>query len=316
MGFDASFYEIRDEVRNWGRWGDDDRLGTLNLITDDVVARAAGLVRTGRRISLALPLSHAGPQLGQIPGRVNPLHTMISIDHADLGGGPDSPHFSDDVITMACQAGTHWDGLSHVSYDGTLYNGVPTSTITARSGSEVLGIENVRHLTGRGVLLDVARATGVERLEGGQEVTGEMLDAAAEWAGVAVEPGDIVLIRTGWITVFLAEGPRPYVLGPDGMGSSPGPGMASARWFRRHDVAAVADDTYIFEVFPGPSWDNALALHCLDVVDIGLTQGQNWHLEELAEACVELGRHEFLLQANPEPIVGGCGAPVNPVAVL
>ncbi|RMH68808.1 MAG: cyclase family protein [Actinomyces sp.] len=319
MGWSDEFYAVRDEVRNWGRWGDDDRLGTLNLVTDEVVAAAAATVRSGRRVSCAIELRHDGVQLGQIPGRINPLHTMVSIDHPDLGdpdGTAQCPHFSDDVVTMALQAGTHWDGLAHVSYGHELYNGVPASTITARGGATVLGIENVRHLVGRGVLLDVAGALGVERLEPDHEITGDDLDAAAEFGGVEVRSGDIVLVRTGRIQLWREMGAEAYVIGPDRDGRSPGPGFDAVRWFHRHEVAAVANDTYIFEVFPGPRWEDALGVHCLHVVDMGLTQGQNWDLEELAAVCADEGRHDFLLCANPEPVVGATGSPVNPVAVF
>nr|NIR40842.1 cyclase family protein [Actinomycetota bacterium]NIS35774.1 cyclase family protein [Actinomycetota bacterium]NIT98321.1 cyclase family protein [Actinomycetota bacterium]NIU21940.1 cyclase family protein [Actinomycetota bacterium]NIU70398.1 cyclase family protein [Actinomycetota bacterium] len=174
MSFNAFFHEVADEVRNWGRWGDDDQLGTLNLITDDVVATAAATITTGRRVSLAIDLRHDGVQIGSIPTRINPIHVMGTIDHPDLGD-PDGeamvPHFSDDMVTMGLQAGTHWDGLSHVSYDRTLYNGVPSSSITARGGAEVLGIEHVRTLVGRGVLLDVAAAKGLRRLPDDHEIT-------------------------------------------------------------------------------------------------------------------------------------------------
>jgi kynurenine formamidase len=319
MSFDASFHEVAAEVRNWGRWGDDDRLGTLNLITDEAVRAAAATISTGRRVSCAIDLAHNGPQMGQIPTRVNPIHTMGYIDNPDLGDPNDDamvPHFSDDLVTMGLQAATHWDGLSHVSYDHTLYNGVPTSTITARDGSTVLGIENVRHLVGRGVLLDLPAAKGLDALASNHEVTGGDLDEAAEFGGVEIRPGDIVLIRTGRIQQFFDGGAAAYLGGPDGDGTSPGPWLDAVRWFRRHDVAAVANDTYIFELFPPPTWDNALAIHCLDVVDMGLTQGQNWNLEPLSTACAEHGRHEFFLAASPEPFVGGCGAPVNPVAVF
>jgi len=319
MSFSPAFYEIRDRVRNWGRWGDDDQLGTLNLITDEIVVDAARLVETGHRISCALDLGPKGVQAGQMQGRVNPQLTMVKIDSPDLGdedGAGRVPHFSDDVVTMALQAGTHWDGLAHVSYDGTLYNGHPVTTITAAAGATTLGIENVRHLTGRGVLLDVAAAQGVERLQPGREITPAELDAAAEHGRVEIRAGDIVLIRTGHMRLFHEQGAEPYGLGPDRDGKTPGPGMDAAVWFRDHDIAAVATDTYVFEVFPGRSWDDALALHCLDIVDIGLTQGQNWDLEGLSTTCAEAGRHEFLLSANPEPFVGGCGSPVNPVAIF
>ena len=320
MSFTDAFFAVRDEVRNWGRWGDDDRLGTLNLISNDAVAHAASLVRTGRRVSCALDLKHSGGvQIGQMHGRINPLHAMVKIHSPDLGdadGRGMVAHFSDDIVTMPLQAATHWDGLSHVSYDNTLYNGVPVSSINPTGGATVLGIENVRHLTGRGVLLDVCAAKGLDRLDSDHEVTGDDLDEAAEHGRVAMRPGDIVLLRTGRIQVFREMGALPYVTGPDADGTSPGPGFDAVRWFWRNDVAAVADDTYIFEVFPGPNWDDALGVHCLHVVDMGMTQGQNWDLEALAAACAEAGRYEFLLQANPEPFVGGCGSPVNPVAVL
>jgi len=319
MSFDNNFHETSRRVRNWGRWGDDDRLGTLNLITSDSVVAAASTITEGRRVSCAIDMTHTGVQLGQVPTRVNPIHVMGAIDFPDLGD-PDGdamvPHFSDDMITMGRQAATHWDGLSHVSYDHLLYNGVPTSSITARGGASVLGIENVRHVVGRGVLLDIASSKGLDRLADDHEITPDDLDDAAEWGGVQVGSGDIVLLRTGRIQLFFEQGAQAYTFGVDGLGNSPGPGLAAVTWFHGHDIAAVASDSYIFEVFPGPSWDNALAVHCLHIVDMGLTQGQNWNLEPLAEACRELGRHEFFLTANPEPVVGGCGAPVNPVAVF
>jgi kynurenine formamidase len=244
---------------------------------------------------------------------------MGTIDHADLGD-PDGkgmvPHFSDDMVTMGLQAGTHWDGLSHVSYDHKLYNGIPASTITARDGSTVLGVEHVKALVGRGVLLDIPGSKGLGRLPDNHEVTGADLDAAAEWAGVEIQPGDIVLIRTGRMQYYLEGSAQTYTMGEAGTADSPGPGVDAVRWFRRHDVAAAATDTYMFEVFPPSDWDNALAVHCLAIVDMGFTQGQNWHLEELAEVCNEYGRHTFFLNATPEPFVGATGAPVVPVAVF
>ncbi|MGB1681814.1 MAG: cyclase family protein [Acidimicrobiales bacterium] len=319
MSFTARFHEVATEVRNWGRWGEDDRLGTLNLLTDEVVAAGAATIRSGRRVSLALPLSRDGVQLGQVPGRVNPLRSMHCINNPDLGdadGLAMVPHFNDDHVVMGLQAATHWDGLSHVSYDHKLYNGVPADSVTARDGATVLGIEHVRTLVGRGVLLDLAGAAGLEQLDPGTEVTGEMLDAAAAFGGVEIRPGDIVLMRTGRMQAFRDGGAHLYMMGPSGDAAQPGPGFDAVRWFRRHDVAAVAGDTYIFEVFPGPEPADMLAVHCLTVVEMGLTQGQNWDLEALASVCAEEGRYEFFLSANPEPFVGGCGSPVSPVAVF
>ncbi len=319
MSFDSSFHELAAEVRNWGRWGDDDCLGTLNLITDEAVQSAAATITAGRRVSCAIDLGSNGPQMGQIPHRVNPIHTMGYIDNPDLGDPNNDamvPHFSDDLVTMGLQAGTHWDSLSHVSYNHHLYNGVPTSSITARDGATVLGIDKIRHLVGRGVLLDLPAAQGIEELQSNHEVTADDLNEAAEFGKVNIAAGDIVLIRTGRIRQFFSGGAQAYLGGPEGDGSTPGPWFDAVRWFRHHDVAAVANDTYIFELFPPPNWDNALAVHCINVVDMGLTQGQNWDLESLSQMCAERGRYEFFLAASPEPFVGGCGAPVNPVVVF
>ena len=320
MSFTAYFHEVADEVRNWGRWGDDDRIGTLNLITNEVVAGAAQLIKTGQRVPLAIDLQNNGVQIGAVPTRINPVHVMGTIDHPDLGdadGNAMVPHFSDDMVTMGLQAGTHWDGLSHVSYGHKLYNGIDAATITARNGSQVLGIEHVRSVVGRGVLLDIPGSLGVDRIADAHEITGSELDTAARWAGVEIHSGDIILIRTGRMQLWLNDGDaHKYNIGENLAGESPGPGIDAVRWFHSNDIAAAATDTFIFEVFPGPDWNNALAVHCLTVVDMGFTQGQNWNLETLAEVCREQGRYEFFLSATPEPFVGGTGSPVAPVAVF
>ncbi|MDG1878441.1 MAG: cyclase family protein [Acidimicrobiales bacterium] len=319
MSFNDHFHAVAAEVRNWGRWGADDRLGTLNLLTDEAVAAGAATIRSGRRVPCAIDLSPNGPQIGSVPGRINPLRGMNYINNADLGdpdGNAMVPHFNDDHVVMGLQAGTHWDGLGHVSYDHHLYNGVPADSVTALGGSTVLGIENVRTLVGRGVLLDVAAMHQAEQLPGGHEITGEELDETAEWAGVEIRSGDIVLIRSGRIRSFHAGGGLAYIMGPAGDASNPGPGLDACRWFHRNDVAAVADDIMTFEVFPGPEPENMLAVHCLAIVDMGLTTGQIWDLEALSAACADESRYEFFLAANPEPFVGGCGAPVSPVAVF
>ncbi len=267
-------------------------------------------MRSGQRVSLAYPLRHDGIQAGAIPGRINPIHTMVSVNEPNLGD-PDGFCSSDDTVEMALQAGTHWDGLGHVSYGGVLYNGIPATTVT-EEGSAVLGIEQVESLTGRGVLLDVAGARGVPRLAGGEVIDAADLDHAAHHGGVEVRSGDIVLIRTGWMQLMHAGDRNTYGGFAEG---SPGPGLEAVEWFHRHDVAAVATDTYVFEVFPSENPEAMLAVHLLDIVDMGLTQGQNWDLEELAIVCAADGRYEFLLEASPQPVVGAVGSPVNPVAL-
>ncbi|MFF7448359.1 MULTISPECIES: cyclase family protein [unclassified Streptomyces] len=303
-----AFHDIAKRVNNWGRWGADDEIGTLNLITDEVVRQAAAEVRTGRRVPLALPLKEDGVQSGMIPGRINPLHAMTQINQEIFG--PGTVACSDDAVTMGLQAATHWDALTHVSHSGRLYNGRPAGTITAHGGAEFGGIDKARHIVSRGVLLDVARAHGTARLGGSHAVTPEDLEAAEELAGTRVRAGDIVLVRTGQVQVYLAGDKHAY--------GHPSPGLSvrTPEWFHARDVAAVANDTLTFEIFPPEIEDLWLAVHALDLVEMGMLQGQNWNLEELSTACGEEGRYTFLLSAMPEPFVGGTGTPVAPVAVL
>ena len=309
MPLPAAFHELADEVRNWGRWGVDDEIGTLNLIDGDAVRRAASCVRTGRTFSLALPLHRDGIQLGFMPGRVNPELTMWQVNEP-LGGGTDGVCANDDQVFMGLQAATHWDALAHVSYGGKLYNGYPAGSVTA-TGADKCSIARAGTVVSRGILLDVARAKGVARLEGGYPITAADLDLAAELAKLTPEPGDIALIRTGQME-FLDQDP------PDKMSysiSAAGPGMDAVRWFRRHDLAAVATDNLAFEVYPWEDPEVVMPVHLLDLVEMGLTQGQNWVLDTLAEDCAADGVYTFLLDATPQPFVGAVGSPVNPVAV-
>ncbi|MCA6094747.1 cyclase family protein [Streptomyces sp. SCA3-4] len=308
MPLPDEFHELAKRVNNWGRWGVDDEIGTLNLITDAVVRTAAATVTSGRRVPLALPLQQDGVQTGVIPGRINPLHTMVAIN-AELFG-PGTVATSDDTVTMGLQAGTHWDGLSHVSHGGRLYNGRPADSITAHGRSAFNGVDKAGHIVSRGVLLDVARARGTDRLDSTYAVTPEDLEAAEELAGVRVGPGDIALVRTGQIQRYLTGDKQAYAY------PSPGLSIRTPEWFHARDVAAVANDTLTFEIFP-PEIENLwLPVHALDLVEMGMPQGQNWNLEELSDVCAEERRYAFLLAAMPEPFVGGVGAPVAPVAIF
>ncbi len=299
--------ELAERVRNWGRWGADDQIGTLNLIDADARRRGASCVVDGRAFSLAIPLSADGPQMGFVPGRKNPEHTVFAVGET-MSDEPGAQAWNDDAISMGTQACTHWDGLAHATYGGHIWNGYPAGTVTT-AGAKRCGIHHVRTLVTRGVLLDVARAAGVERLPAGHPLTEDDLEAALELARTTIAPGDVVLLRTGHIQLFHAGDKLAYATG------APGPSLHTVEWFHRHDVAAVAVDNLIFEVFPGPRDDVFLPVHFLHLVDMGLTQGQNWDLEALAADCAADGRYTFLLSAPPEPIQNGIGAPVNPTAI-
>ena len=163
---------------------------------------ASACVQTGKTFNLSIPLDDNGPQIGFIPGRYNPIHKVFQINEVTIGD-PDGTRFSDDQMDLALQACTHWDALSHSSYGGNLWNGHPADSIT-ESGAGKCGIGLVTSLVTRGVLLDVARLKGVDVVEAGTPLTGADLDAACEAAGVTVEPGDVVLLRTGAMSLFLA----------------------------------------------------------------------------------------------------------------
>jgi len=308
------FAELAAQVRNWGRWGPADELGTLNLIDGAARRRGAEAVRTGQAFALGLALSeHEGIQVGFVPGRVNPMRTMIAVNEP-LSVDPAWIASSEDIVVMALQCATHWDALAHVSYGGVLYNGNPAGSVTSL-GAARCGIGTVGPLVSRGVLLDVARARGTDVLDPGYPITCDDLDAAAEQARTEVTPGDIVLVRTGQMVHLARRGARGRPNLTRYTWPTPGLTMATARWFSDRDVAAVATDTMVLEVFPGEDDDLYLPVHLLHLVEMGMTQGQNWVLDDLAEACAEDGRYDFLLDATPLPFTGGLGSPVHPVAV-
>jgi kynurenine formamidase len=310
MALPPELRALAAEVSNWGRWGDDDERGTVNLIDSAAVARGVAAARTGERFSLAIGLDEHGPQLGNIPGRINPLHVMVGIN-TPYSGDPADFCASDDAMTLGLQACTHWDALAHVSYEGKLYNGFDASTITAERGAGRCGIHRVPHVVTRAILLDVARATGHERvLPPRHMISEDDLEAAVAQAGVRPEPGDAVLVRTGQMSHLKARDRQTYTFG-----EQPGLTTGTIPWLRRHDVAAVAIDTMAMEVYPCEDPAVLFPVHMIQLRDMGLLQGQNFDLEDLAAHCAADGVHEVLLVANPEPVTGGTGAPVNPVAV-
>jgi kynurenine formamidase len=305
------FTDMAARVRNWGRWGPEDEVGTLNLIDDAARRRGAAAVVSGKAFGLGLPLSEAeGIQLGFVEGRVNPSRTMVQVNQPVNADEPDWVCFSEDVLTMATQCATHWDALAHASYGGVIYNGYPASTISV-DGAARCGIHRLGAVVSRGVLLDVARALGRDVLEPGYPIMPDDLDLAVELAGVELEPGDIVLVRTGQM-IHLAPERRDLVAYT---WPSPGLTIETAEWFHRSDVAAVATDTLVFEVYPSQHDDAYLPVHLLHLVEMGLTQGQNWVLDPLASDCAEDGRYTFLLDATPLPLTQGLGTPLNPVAL-
>lgn len=306
MALPPHLQEMARRVSNWGRWGPDDRRGTLNLIDAAAVLRGVAEAREGKVFGLAIRFDANGPQTGGIPGRTNPDVQSLGVN-VSYTGDPSDFTTSDDAFTMGSQAATHWDALGHVGYDGLLYNGVDAAAAVSADGASQLGIENVGPIVTRGVLLDIARLHGVDRFEDGYSITGDDLESAAARVTVQVEPGDIVMVRTGQMG-FLPDRER-Y--------NHPSPGLStrSIEWIRDHDVAGVATDTVVFEVWPCEDRAVLLPVHMIHLRDMGLLQGQIWALDELAADCASDGRATCLLTAAPLPLTGAVGAPVVPVAV-
>ena len=298
--------ELAGRVSNWGRWGDDDERGTLNLIDAAAVARGAAAVVDGTTIPLSIPADLTVPRIMGQQTRTPPLRTLIMQNFA-WTGDPATGELNDDTVTMGLQSCTHWDALSHAGYDGRLYNGFPNSTVTSEAGATRCGIDKAGPIVTRGVLADVARVRGVDALEHGAVVTPDELSAATGDAGI--EAGDIVLVRTGQMGRFLAGDRKAYEHG------SPGLTPECAVWFHERDVAAYAIDSQNPDPFPPQDDSVFLPFHLLALRDMVMLQGQNWNLEVLAEVCAGDGRTTFQLAATPEPFTGASGAPVAPVAI-
>ena len=310
-GLPQDLLDLAARVSNRGRWGDDDQRGTLNLIDQAAVLRGIGAVRDGRPFSLAIPFDADGPQTGGIPGRTNPELEMIVVNMA-FTGSKDGFTTSDDRFSMGVQAATHWDALAHVGYSGELYNGTPDTVVT-EAGAAKLGIEHMGPVVTRGILLDIARLHGVDFFEDNHPITGDELDQACAAAGVTPEAGDIVLVRTGHMH-FLRQGSSKEAKDRFRI-TCPGLSSRSIEWFHDHDIAGVATDTLVLECFPGEDPIAILPVHMIQLRDMGLAQGQMWHLDDLAADCAADGQADFLLTATPIPLTGASGGVVAPTAV-
>jgi kynurenine formamidase len=202
--------------------------------------------------------------------------------------------------------------LGHVGYDGCLYNGVPASTVTTMSGSTHFSIDQIatRGVAGRAVLLDMARLLGIDRLAAGQSISVAQLEAAEKKQSVRVGSGDIVLIRTGWIRHFLIDrNAAAYWNG------EPGLAFECADWLHSREVAAVASDNWGIEVMPPDDTAYSMPLHCVLIRDMGMTLGELFDLEALADDCATDGRSETFFCAAPLKVVGGVGSPITPLAM-
>ena len=298
--------QLYEELKNWGRWGAEDVLGTLNYITDDVVVAAAATIRSGKRISLSLPVNtEAGPD-NPVPA----IHYM-SIGHDNTIGRGEGRFATDFLgIDFHGESQSHLDALCHVSYKGKLYNGHSTRDVTTR-GSSVLTVDEYRHgIVGRGVLIDIPRLRGVEWLEPGEWVTTDELQAAEESQQVRLRSGDILVFRTGQHRRRLGLGPWDNNrIGRAGLHPT------TLRLLADREVAAFAADGD-GETIPSPVDGIDYPIHPLQISAMGMAAFDNLQFEDLLQVCEAERRWEFLFVSAPLRIGGGTGSPVNPIAVF
>jgi kynurenine formamidase len=299
------------ELSNWGRWGKDDRIGTLNHAGPEEVVAAARLVRRGKAFALGIPLGQSGPQRGLFGKRWNPIHTMLATGTDALAGKQGGLLYADDAINMPIQSATHWDSLGHIFYHDKMYNGHHASDVDS-NGIGKLGIEHAKdRINGRGVLLDVARWKKVDCLEDGYGISNDDLDRCAAAQRVEIRKGDFVIVRTGQMEGCLKRGEWGGYAG----GDAPGLKFESCYWLQEKQVAGVCSDTWGVEVRPNETKDVNQPWHWVVIPAMGLYMGEMFYLKELAEDCAKDKVYEFFFCGAPLVIPGGTGSPINPQAI-
>jgi kynurenine formamidase len=293
---EAEYERWKQELSNWGRWGKDDEIGTLNLITPEKRRQAAALVREGFSVSLA-----GDADTVKAVDNPNPYeHSMNNIGSDRFG------------VNYHGIAHTHLDSLAHVNANGVFYNGyTPDRDAVMKQGHEKNSIHNVKNgIVTRGILIDIPRLKGVPYLEPGTPIYAEDLEAWEKQAGVKVGAGDALFVRTGVWARRKAEGP--WLRGRAEGARSAGLDPSVIPWLKQRDVALLGSD---HPQYVSPS-NLTGAVHDFALLYLGMHLFDNCDLEALGEAAAARKRWEFLLMAAPLPILGGTGSPLNPIAVF
>jgi kynurenine formamidase len=296
----AQFEAWFAEISNWGRWGENDELGTLNLITPEKRKAAAALVRDGVSVSLALDLNKAADALN-----TNPFEQALTV--SQFGGHA----VAGDRYSVLYHgfAHSHMDGLTHFSHGGKLYNGV-SADVLEKGGARKLGIQNAKDgIFTRGVLVDIPWLRGVEFLEPGTAITSEDLEAWEARTHVTIASGDVLLIRTGRWERVRQKGQWNF------LEEAAGSHASLARWLKARDVAVIGSDG-VSDVMPSGVEGLVNPLHELVLVSLGMPVLDNLDLDPLAGEARQRGRWTFLFVASPLRVPGGTGSPLNPLAIF
>ncbi len=290
------------ELSNWGRWGNDDELGALNLITPEKRKQAAKLVQTGISVSLARNTEKKIAVDNPAPFR----HTMTNTAVNPVAG-----QYSMDTFEVSYHgyAHTHMDALCHMFYKGKLFNGYSNQEIT-KEGTQKLSILNVKNgIFTRGILMDIPRLKGVPYLEPGTAIYPSDLEEWEKKIDVKVGSGDVIFLYTGrWAR-------RDEKGAWDISKKSAGLYASTAKWLKERDVAMIGSDA-ASDVAPSRVKGVNQPIHQLALVAMGIPIFDNCDLEELAKEALRQGRWEFLITASPIAVTGGTGSPLNPIATF
>lgn len=306
-----------DTPKNWGKWGDDDQVGSLNYLDADQVLRGVASVRTGEVHTLQCPMGH--PHGDPVfPGREGIKREMVwDQELFDSGNGPSFPggiRASDDKAEIFLQGSSQYDALGHAWYDDTLWNGRSADTTNGggMSWASIMPIAT-KGVVGRGVLIDMARHRGKEWLEKGETFTHTDLEEAAAAQGTSIEDRDIICIRTGFLKYFYAVPAEEFYADFIEPGLTYSPELVE--WFQRKEIPNLVTDTIANEVTAEPTTGFLLPLHATLLRNLGISLAEIIWLDDLADACAADGRWDFLYTAAPLKIWEATGAPVNPVAI-
>lgn len=278
------------EANNWGRWGKEDELGTMNLITSAKRQQAISLAKTATVVSL----SHRPELIPKAKAEGAGAHLEIKLNMLDVGFTTE-----DQQLAFHGSTFTHIDALCHGDYDGRIYNGYPLKQMVSDRGCQKLGIHNLQGgVVTRGVLIDIPRLKGVPALEGGTPVFIEDIEAWEKQAAVKISAGDAIFLHTGrWTT-----------------GRTSGFDISVAPWLKARDVALVGTDGTLDVAGQVPN--HTLPLHKYVLVALGMNIIDNADFSALAAAAAKLKRWEFMFVAGPIATPGGTGSPLNPVAIF
>ena len=309
---ESEVLEFFTTLSNWGRWGENDTLGTLNLISPQKRVQAAHLVGQGVAIGCARPISKGMESDVESPP---PVHFMLEsgegwVTPSGASRGPRQTARDFFGLVFHGITVTHVDALGHVFWEGKTYNGRPAEAVSTAQGATEHSIEALKDgVVTRGVLLDITRVRGKEWLEGGEGVFPEDLEAAEKAQGVRVEEGDALCLRLGWYKRRNQVGPAPRSIG------RPGLHAATLPWLHRRGVALIAADASQ-DVSPSGYEKVDIPIHQVGIVAMGLWLIDTANFEDLAQKCQELNRWEFLFTLAPIRFPGVTGSPLTPLAIL